>query len=243
MSSRQFAFAFFISLFVSSFLILGRALPLRAAEGVIRADVALSVCGNGKVEEGEECDGLKSVTKQCNSLFFANGQVSCSTACEFDYSNCVPYVNFAGEPITISQSKIEQLEITQAAPTNSVIQATSSVQMNEQTISSASAQTDEQSKVDVPALSEETNQLLHISNVITKEKILSRYGVEQSETTAQPIWMAVVAAWSSDWKEVTDNASQVSPRVMNETVSQCDVNNDSVCSIEDISIILFLLDQ
>jgi|GEM_PF-5427993 len=48
----------------------------------------VAVCGNGKVEGAESCDGTNLNNKTCQSLGFASGSLSCS-ACQFRTSACV----------------------------------------------------------------------------------------------------------------------------------------------------------
>ena len=52
-------------------------------------------CGNGKVDNGEECDGEKfqnnrTNCKTWNSDLYKDGKVTCKSDCELDYSACVP---------------------------------------------------------------------------------------------------------------------------------------------------------
>ncbi len=45
-------------------------------------------CGNGVLEEGEECDGRQSVIQSCLELGFSGGALSCDCTCELDTSRC-----------------------------------------------------------------------------------------------------------------------------------------------------------
>lgn len=47
-------------------------------------------CGNGNVEEGEECDGTDWNGATCESLGQAPGTLACSETCTFDMVGCVP---------------------------------------------------------------------------------------------------------------------------------------------------------
>ena len=47
-----------------------------------------SICGNEVVEPGEECDLIDLANKNCESLSFVGGDLSCSTSCIYDVSAC-----------------------------------------------------------------------------------------------------------------------------------------------------------
>jgi len=49
-----------------------------------------SECGNGDVEDGEECDGADWNGATCESLGHFAGALACGAGCEFDVSGCVP---------------------------------------------------------------------------------------------------------------------------------------------------------
>lgn len=42
-------------------------------------------CGNGVVEEGEECDGTNLGSKTCESEGYASGTLGCTADCKFDF--------------------------------------------------------------------------------------------------------------------------------------------------------------
>ena len=55
----------------------------------INATVKISVCGNGVVEGGEECDGINLHAKTCQNLKFRDGNLSCDISCSFNTSQCI----------------------------------------------------------------------------------------------------------------------------------------------------------
>jgi hypothetical protein len=55
----------------------------------VTATVQITVCGNGIVEAGEQCDGADLNGKTCVSRGFVGGTLLCSAACEFNTSNCI----------------------------------------------------------------------------------------------------------------------------------------------------------
>jgi cysteine-rich repeat protein len=53
------------------------------------ACVSASGCGNNVLEAGEECDGAELGGQSCRQLGFSYGELSCSSNCVLDTSNCV----------------------------------------------------------------------------------------------------------------------------------------------------------
>ena len=48
------------------------------------------LCGNGKIDEGEQCDGGNLNGKSCSNIDtkFTSGELSCTSECKFDTSEC-----------------------------------------------------------------------------------------------------------------------------------------------------------
>ena len=47
------------------------------------------ICGNGKVEPGEQCDGANLNGQTCSARGFASGALLCSSTCTYDTKSCV----------------------------------------------------------------------------------------------------------------------------------------------------------
>ncbi len=47
-----------------------------------------AVCGNGIVEEGEQCDGTNLDSVSCSDLGYGGGVLACTSECTFDTSGC-----------------------------------------------------------------------------------------------------------------------------------------------------------
>jgi alpha-tubulin suppressor-like RCC1 family protein len=62
------------------------------------ASAAPGVCGDGKMDEGEACEGEVSTT--CHDLGYWRGMVRC-TACQVDVSDCVPLVTVSVGPTVV----------------------------------------------------------------------------------------------------------------------------------------------
>ena len=52
-------------------------------------DASGPICGNGRLEEGEECDGVQFLFQSCRDMGFAGGELGCSPCCcLLDTSRC-----------------------------------------------------------------------------------------------------------------------------------------------------------
>ncbi|HOE82571.1 MAG TPA: hypothetical protein PK329_06375 [Myxococcota bacterium] len=61
-------------------------------------------CGNGKIDDGEQCDGEALNGHYCTDLGFAGGDLGCTAACQFDTSGCIL------EPVDCGNGKIDDGE-------------------------------------------------------------------------------------------------------------------------------------
>ncbi|MFV8752600.1 hypothetical protein ACNOYE_18795 [Nannocystaceae bacterium ST9] len=45
-------------------------------------------CGNGQIDEGEDCDGAELAGASCTSLGWDQGALGCTASCSFEFSDC-----------------------------------------------------------------------------------------------------------------------------------------------------------
>ncbi|HKP57978.1 MAG TPA: hypothetical protein VJV78_14695 [Polyangiales bacterium] len=67
------------------------AVPLEVDAGVDAdgsAEPAEPVCGNDRVERGEQCDGRAELGATCRDLGFAGDGLGCDADCQYDTSRC-----------------------------------------------------------------------------------------------------------------------------------------------------------
>jgi hypothetical protein len=50
----------------------------------------ISLCGNGVIDPGEQCDGSNLAGRTCSSSGYAGGTLGCSASCILDASRCTP---------------------------------------------------------------------------------------------------------------------------------------------------------
>lgn len=58
-------------------------------------------CGNGSIEEGEDCDGEQLGDSSCFALGHVSGELRCTSACVFDVSECYDCGNFVIEGVEV----------------------------------------------------------------------------------------------------------------------------------------------
>jgi hypothetical protein len=59
-----------------------------AAAAVINATIKMVICGNNIKEIGEDCDGTDLTNKNCQSFGYSQGNLSCRSSCDFNFTNC-----------------------------------------------------------------------------------------------------------------------------------------------------------
>lgn len=70
------------------------------AAGVAGAPGTSGICGNGRVEPGETCEGSNLNGSSCTSLGFQSGTLGCAPSCQFDTSACTGAL-----PVTVNPSR------------------------------------------------------------------------------------------------------------------------------------------
>lgn len=68
---------------------------------------SVALCHDGRVEEGEDCDGIDWQGATCESLGYAPGRLICTDECLFDATGCVPpgMVLIAGGPFEMGSTR------------------------------------------------------------------------------------------------------------------------------------------
>lgn len=62
---------------------------LAMASFVFLPSCTTTPCGNGAIDEGEECDGSALAEASCASLGFSYGELACNASCAYETSGCV----------------------------------------------------------------------------------------------------------------------------------------------------------
>lgn len=211
----------------------------------IDATVQVSVCGNNVAEGGEQCDNTDLSGKSCSSLQYESGILSCTKSCDFDLSKCVPFVNFAGEVL------IPAIARTPSPTTQPMLQPVlSATDSTEQTVSAEISeqfkQTEEPLQLASPT---DLNSSQGVQSLIPPEQIELRLKSifelleieELTETNQikQSYLPTLVHNWSQSWRKTTTLARFTTPTEVELQITKCDVNGDGVCTVEDLSILLY----
>lgn len=69
-------------------IIIGYNLFGSDGEVVGQAYVGEQSCGNGVVDDGEQCDGGELAGQTCGGFGFASGTLGCSSSCRYDTLGC-----------------------------------------------------------------------------------------------------------------------------------------------------------
>jgi hypothetical protein len=83
-----------------------------------------AVCGNGKLEEGEDCDGTKLGGETCTDMGFTGGKLACADDCTFDTSSCTSGAVVTKEDAEEAITKAQQDIITAQGGGKNITDAT-----------------------------------------------------------------------------------------------------------------------
>ena len=210
----------------SSFLLLGTLFTLflptrvKAANTIndssISASVKLSVCGNDLVEGAENCDNLNLNNKTCVSLGYASGTLTCTVACEFNTSNCISSASTPTPTSTSSSTSASTSQSTQSTATSTVVQ----------TITNLVTQIIETSKTSLPTA-------------------LAIFDVNGSGKIETDELRPAIENWVDNWKKtlLEEIATTQGREAESGLYQKCDVNNDNICDLRDLSILLFYVEK
>ncbi len=214
----------------------------------IDATVQVSVCGNNVVEGGEQCDNADLAGKTCISLQYESGTLACTKSCDYDLSRCVPFVNFAGEvliPAIARQPTPSPQPTLFALP----LTTTKSAELAQQNVV-ATEQLPEVSLQPQPPTNEsqvsddQTAQLPQSLEAVEFRlrsiyELLEVEAVTETNQISQAYLPMLIRNWSQSWRKTTTLARFTTPIEVEQHINKCDVNGDGVCTVEDLSILLY----
>ncbi|KKR81511.1 MAG: hypothetical protein UU73_C0001G0008 [Candidatus Daviesbacteria bacterium GW2011_GWA1_41_61] len=196
----------------------------------VNATVKISVCGNGIIEGGEDCEGVDLNSQSCTTLGFDAGTLSCDIACSFDTTDCLtptPIPSPTATPIPTATLTPTLTPTPTSAPSN--VSTTSTSNPTSQTTSTPTPNPS-------PA-----GSLLQIPVAVVTPMLplpilsFDTDGNGKLETTE--IYF-VVKDWVEQWREDYD-FSQKTPKKQ----KKCDINQDQRCNLFDFSILMYYVER
>jgi hypothetical protein len=187
----------------------------------IEANIDLSMCGDGIAEFPEDCDGADLNQKNCNNLGYQNGDLFCDLGCEFDTASC--------SGVLVSPTPTSTPEPT-ASPQGS----------------SSSTSTNTQSQG--PSESQVNLVIELLRQIDAKLKLIqSRFDFDSSGKIEVYELYNTVKTWVEDWKiNIEVETAYAKGEIIEEEVirpEKCDLNNDNVCNVIDLSILLYYIER
>lgn len=184
----------------------------------LNATIKISICGNGIIEGGEDCEGEDLNSQTCESIGYGPGTLTCDIACSFDTYSCSP----APTPTPTPSPTPTPTPTPAASTTASSTTTTSSSSPTTSLAPSIAA-----SPIIKPALltflvpfDPDGDGAIHITEVF-----------------------GAVKSWVDEWRQsIIDEIATTKGETQKKETRKCDVNNDGVCNVKDFSILLFYVE-
>lgn len=181
----------------------------------ITATVRISVCGDSVVEYPEDCEGADLNGEDCVSQGYLEGTLTCDIACSFDTTGC-----------TLTPTPT-------ATPTQS---------------SSSTSTTSTTTETTTTAKKEDNLVKEIIRKIDLKLKLIQKnFDADSSGKIEVYELYNTVKTWVEDWKinievETAFAKGEISEKEVTKP-EKCDLNNDGVCNVIDLSILLYYIER
>lgn len=201
-----------------------------AISDFLGATIKISICGNGIIEGGEDCEGVNLNGQTCQSLGFGPGTLSCDIACTFDTYQCSPAPTPTPTQIptptpTLCLTPVPDLTST---PTPTPIPA--SPTSSEETLDSSPAIV---SKAATPTLPLPT---------ITQPALpafLIPFDPNGDGIISSKELFIVAQSWVTEWRQTLfENIAQRGNKSLASNIRTCDLNRNGECNVVDFSILM-----
>jgi hypothetical protein len=234
MKYKQILFTVILVVILSTFLSVSAKAQTSSP---INAAVKISVCGNGIIENGEDCEGANLNNKTCQSLGYSGGTLSCDISCSFVTTQCIAATP-TPTPTSVPTPTPTAIPNPTATPTQSPTQTPAPTitasQVQIQTYSLTPIPTPTPTPSPVP-----TKQPSIIKALLPKAKsfpkALLAYGAGKDGMIPKSKLKSSVKSWVADWQNFLASAQGQNGKGSS---PKCDINGDGVCDIDDFSILL-----
>jgi len=198
----------------------------------INASIRISICGNGIIEGGEDCEGTNLNNKTCQSLGYSSGTLSCDISCSFDTNQCIATTPTPTPTSTPTPSPMP-------TPIQTIGSTQSTSQDQEQTYSFFPTTT-----AVSPSLPESIKQPSFLTSIISSlksfPKALVFFGADKNGTIKRDLVYVSVKSWVQDWQKFLATAHVKNGKIINSQTSlECDINGDGICGLNDFSIMMY----
>ena len=193
---------------------------------LISATVKISICGNGIIEGGEDCEGEDLNSQTCETLGFGPGTLTCDIACSFDTSGCSPLPTPTPTPTstpTPTPTSTPTPTLT-PTPTSAVTPTSAPAPTNtpEPVATSTPAPAATVTPVPTPAI----------------PAVVAAFDIDGSGRIEIAEVFAAVKIWVEEWKRAL--IEEISPEALpTREIKKCDLNRDRRCNLVDLSILLY----
>lgn len=177
----------------------------------VDATINLSICGNNIAEGSEDCDNTDVRGKTCAGLGYGGGILTCDISCSFDTSNCIPIT-----PTPTSISGSQDTEPTAAlmskiAPTISALPEDNSL----------------------------LNTLLEPIRSFPQGLLFFGASSHSGAIGKNQVYTSV-KSWVGEWQQFLTAVHIQNGQVLGaQTAQKCDLNNDHICDVVDLSVMLY----
>lgn len=188
----------------------------------VTATIKISVCGNGIVEGGEDCEGNDLGGETCRSLGYEKGNLNCDVACAFDTSECT------GVAPTSTPTPIPSWVPTPTPGSSTAASTKSQTDDSQGKNEDKEKEEEKKVKVEVQILQQPKPELVKLYDK-NNDGVLSFNEVADG-----------LSLFTRDWKDY---------RITKETgavyqgVPSCDINGDKVCNLIDFSVLMYYVGQ
>lgn len=202
----------------------------QSASKQISATVKISICGNGTIEGGEDCEGTSLNSQTCVGLGYASGTLTCDIACSYDMTGCVavtstPTPTRTPTPTSIPTPTPTAIPTSAPAATSTPAPAATATPLPAATSTPSTSLGASPTPVPAPV----------IPAVVAVFDTNNTGRIEVGEV------LSVVKSWVEEWREAIKEEfalakeEEVTPR----KIKKCDINRDRKCDLFDLSILLY----
>lgn len=219
-----------ISVFALFFILASGYVYSQTSSDDIVSTVNVSVCGNAIQEADEDCDTSDLGSSTCESVGFGPGTLSCNSACEFNTTACSPAPTATPTPIPTQTPTL--------VPTSIVSSAASTSSNNDESSNSVSVST-------VSPLPTQGGNIIRVTPSLNPiPAVIRLFDLDNDGALTRNEIPNVVRRWFVVWRSYINNEEVLSNQVeLNETeYSICDINDDNICNVVDISVLFYYVE-